>query len=269
MSDWKISPNVSDWKNSGGYCIPLDKRMVADDRWMKDVQVSDGFASLSEALYVTEQKARVAIQTYDKVVKELEMKADVQRGQQLCEMANRVRAEMASGAAAAWPMDAELSEQRIQRHMVHEERRRQRECERQREAPGGKKSRIMRDRDQDVSERIALGMASTGGGAGAGELTYDKRLFNQDTGIDSGFVDDQYNVYSGRLFAVQPLALSMLYRTNKHGDSDVYGGADEHIEKIARIGRFRPDKVFSSAPNGRLATRGTGRLSSMCKYFHP
>jgi hypothetical protein len=51
-------------------------------------------------------------------------------------MANRVHAEMASGAIAAWLMDVELSEQRIQRHMVHEERRR--------EASGGKKSRITR-----------------------------------------------------------------------------------------------------------------------------
>jgi SNW domain-containing protein 1 len=69
--------------------------------------------------------------------------------------------------------------------------------------------------------------------AAPGELTYDERLFNQDTGMDSGFADDQYNVYSGRLFAVQPVALSMLYRPNKHGNSNVYGDADEHIEKIA------------------------------------
>jgi SNW domain-containing protein 1 len=212
---------------------------------------------------------RVAIQTRRKVVKELEMKADEQRGQQLCEMTNQVRAEMASGAAAAWPMDAELSEQRIQRHMVCEERRHQRECERRREASGGKKSRITRDRDRDVSERIALGMASTGGGADAGELTYDERLFNQDTGMDSEFANDQYNVYSGRLFTVQPVALSMLYRPNKHDDYDVYDDADEHIEKIARMGRFRPDKVFSGAPDGRPSARGTGRLSSMGKYFHP
>jgi SNW domain-containing protein 1 len=203
------------------------------------------------------------------VVKELEMKVDVQRGQQLCEMANQVRAEMASSAAAAWPIYAELSEQRIQRHMVREERRRQRECERRWEASGGKKSRITRDRDRGVSERIALGMASTGGGAGTSELTYDKQLFNQDTGMDPGFVDDQYNVHSRRLFAVQPLAPSMLYRPNKHSDSDVYGGADEHVEKIARTGRFRPDKVFSGAPDGWPSARGTGRLSSMCKYFHP
>jgi hypothetical protein len=41
----------------------------------------------------------------------------------------------------------------------------------------------------------------------------------------------------------------MLYGPNKHGDSDIYGGVDEqHIEKRTRMGRFRPDKVFSGAP---------------------
>jgi SNW domain-containing protein 1 len=98
-------------------------------------------------------------------------------------------------------LDAELSEQRIQRDM----QRRHRECERQWEASSssGKKSRITRDRDQDVSERIALGMASTRGSTGTGEVAYDERLFNQDTGMDSRFaVVDQYNVYSGRLFAM-------------------------------------------------------------------
>ncbi|CAD6337217.1 unnamed protein product [Miscanthus lutarioriparius] len=218
MSDWKIAPRVSDWKNSGGYCIPLDKRVAADDRRMQDVQISDGFASLSEALYVAEQKAREAIQTRVKVVKELKMKAKEQRGQELREIANRARAD--SDAAAAPPVravDAELSQQRIQRDMVREERRRQRER----------------------------------------EVAYDERLFNQDSGMDSGFAaDDQYNVYSGRLFSVQPAALSMLYSPNKHGDSDIYGGADEqHIEKRTRTDRFRPDKVFSGAPERPVGKR--------------
>lgn len=76
-------------------------------------------------------------------------------------------------------------------------------------------------------------MASTGG---AGEVTYYERLFNQNMGKDSGFAgDDQYNVYSGRLFAAQS-ALSMLYRLNKNGDSDIYGDANEqHIEMIKAI----------------------------------
>ena len=48
------------------------------------------------------------------------------------------------------------------------------------DARGGKKSKITRDRDRDVSEQIALGqsnLASTGGG----DHAYDQRLFDQVT----------------------------------------------------------------------------------------
>lgn len=91
-------------------------------------------------------------------------------------------------------------------------------------------------------------MANTGGGGG--EVTYDQRLFNQEKGMGSGFAgDDQYNVYSGRLFAAQP-ALSTLYKPSKHGeeDPDAYGDADEHLGKIAKTRRFVPDKAFTGAP---------------------
>ena len=55
-----------------------------------------------------------------------------------------------------------------------------------------KKSKITRDSDQDISEKVALCMASSAGGAGRG-------------GMDSGFAtDDHYNVYDKALFTAQP-----------------------------------------------------------------
>ena len=45
-------------------------------------------------------------------------------------------------------------------------------------AHGGKRSKVTRDRDRDVSEKIALGQANTG--AKSAEALYDQRLFNQD-----------------------------------------------------------------------------------------
>ncbi|RCV20809.1 hypothetical protein SEVIR_4G087000v4 [Setaria viridis] len=258
--DWKIPPSVSDWKNAKGYCIPLDKRLASSDggRRMQGVQISDGFAGLSEALYVAEQKAREAIQMRDRVRKELMMKERQERERELREIANRARAEAASAAAPAAPVDTE--------RMQREERRRQREWERRREAWSGKKSSVTRDADRDVSERIALGMASTGGAAGAGEVTYDERLFNQETGINSGFAatDDMYSVYSGRLFAAQP-ALSTLYRLSRHGDSDIYSGdADKQIEKITRTERFKPDRGFSGT-----ADRPAGKRERPVEFDMP
>lgn len=244
--EWKVPPCVSDWKNPKGYSIPLDQRVAADGRRMQEVQISDGFASLTEALYVAEQKAREAVEMRRAVVREVNLKAAERKEQDLREIARKAREERASAAAAAPPVDVE---ERAQRDTLREERRRQREREKRRDASSsGKKSASARDKDRDVSERIALGMASGSGDGGGGEVAYDQRLFNQDRGMDSGFADDdQYNVYSGRLFAAQP-TLSTLYRPSKQGDSDTYGGdADEQLEKIAETGRFKPDKGFSGA----------------------
>ncbi|KAL0915802.1 hypothetical protein M5K25_013259 [Dendrobium thyrsiflorum] len=137
-------------------------------------------------------------------------------------------------------------EERLQRDKIREERRRERERERRLEAKDaamGKKSKFTRDRDRDISEKVALGMANTG--ARQGEVMYDQRLFNQDKGMESGFTgDDQYNIYDKGLFTAQP-TLSTLYRLRKDTDSEMYGGVDEQLEKIMKTDRFKPDKAFS------------------------
>lgn len=60
----------------------------------------------------------------------------------------------------------EEREERRRREEIREERRRERERERRleaRDAHGFKKSKLTRDRDRDISEKIALGMAKVGG----------------------------------------------------------------------------------------------------------
>ncbi|KAF3320714.1 SNW/SKI-interacting protein-like protein [Carex littledalei] len=271
QQDWKIPPCISNWKNPKGYTIPLDKRLAADGRGLQDVQINDNFAKLSESLYVAEQKAREAVAMRSKVQKELALKEKERKEQELRALAQKARSERTGIAPApAGPVsndDEEMvdeeapprpqkretreeREERIQRDKIREERRRERERERRleaRDAAVGKKSKVTRDRDRDVSEKIALGMANTGAGRG-GEVMYDQRLFNQDKGMDSGFVtDDQYNIYDKGLFTAQP-TLSTLYRPKKDADGDMYGGdADEQMEKIMKTERFKPDKAFSGA----------------------
>lgn len=283
QQDWKIPPCISNWKNPKGYTIPLDKRLAADGRGLQDVQINDNFAKLSEALYVSEQKAREAVAMRSKVQKEMLMKEKERKEQELRALAQKARSERTGTAPpAAVPihserntMDADMrgdydrprekdmdfpkesreeKEGRLQREKIREERRRERERERRLEAKDaamGKKSKITRDRDRDVSEKVALGMASVGAGRG-GEVMYDQRLFNQEKGMESGFVtDDQYNVYDRGLFTAQP-TLSTLYRPKKDVDTEIYGGADEHMEKILKTDRFKPDKGFTgtSEKNG-------------------
>ncbi|VAI61094.1 unnamed protein product [Triticum turgidum subsp. durum] len=282
QQDWKIPPCISNWKNPKGYTIPLDKRLAADGRGLQEVQINDNFAKLSEALYVAEQKAREAVQMRSKVQRELMLKEKERKEQELRALAQKARMERSGAPPPSTGMpvgggrererervddgDADMDleqpreqrretreerEARIERDRIREERRRERERERRLEAKEAagthKKSKLTRDRDRDVGEKVALGMAHTG--AKTGEVMYDQRLFNQDKGMDSGFAaDDQYNVYSKGLFTAQS-SMSSLYRPKKDGDSEVYGGdANEQLEKVMKTERFKPDKAFTGAP---------------------
>ncbi|XP_019199169.1 PREDICTED: SNW/SKI-interacting protein-like [Ipomoea nil] len=275
QQDWKIPPCISNWKNPKGYTIPLDKRLAADGRGLQEVQINDNFAKLSEALYVAEQKAREAVAMRSKVQKEMMMKEKERKEMELRELARKARSErtgVAHTGAAPAPSERgtvnddmnvdydhvhvrdvpkesrEERDEKSQRDKIREERRRERERERRLEAKDaamGKKSKITRDRDRDVSEKMALGMASTGGTRG--EVMYDQRLFNQEKGMESGFAtDDAYNIYDKGLFTAQP-TLSTLYRPKKDADAEMYGGADEQLDKIMKTDRFKPDKGFTGA----------------------
>ncbi|KAF8034164.1 hypothetical protein BT93_C0441 [Corymbia citriodora subsp. variegata] len=277
QQDWKIPPCISNWKNPKGYTIPLDKRLAADGRGLQEVQINDNFAKLSESLYVAEQKAREAVAMRSKVQKEMQLKEKERKEKELRALAQKARSERTGAAPPAavsiptekndmegvemrghyeregerdrdYPKETrEEREERLQREKIREARRRERERERRLEAKDaamGKKSKITRDRDRDISEKVALGMASAGAGRG-GEVMYDQRLFNQEKGMDSGFATvDQYNVYDKGLFTAQP-TLSTLYRPKKDLDSEMYGGADEQLDKIMKTERFKPDKAFS------------------------
>uniref|UniRef100_A0A0D6QR59 SKI-interacting protein SKIP SNW domain-containing protein n=1 Tax=Araucaria cunninghamii TaxID=56994 RepID=A0A0D6QR59_ARACU len=270
QQDWKIPPCISNWKNPKGYTIPLDKRLAADGRGLQEVQINDNFAKLSEALYVAEQKAREAVEMRSKIQRELMLKEKEKKEQELRALAQRARMERSGTATAVAPDKSaaltdraaplpsapapptketkEEREERVKREALRDERRRERERERRLEAKEGhvgKKSKVTRDRDRDVSEKIALGMANTG--TGTGEVIYDQRLFNQEKGMESGFAaDDQYNIYDKGLFTAQN-TLSTLYRPKKDAESEVYGGADEQLDKVLKTDRFRPDKGFAGA----------------------
>lgn len=146
--------------------------------------------------------------------------------------------------AGGYRESREEREARRQRDDIREERRRERERERRlesRDAHPSKKSKLTRDRDRDVGEKMALGMAKVGG---AGEVMYDSRLFNQEAGMASGFhTDDAYNMYDKPLFADRG---DKLYRPKAADDTEVYGGAAGGGDEV-RTDRFKADKGFAGA----------------------
>ncbi|XP_050374877.1 SNW/SKI-interacting protein-like [Argentina anserina] len=244
--DWSIPPCISQFKNNKGYTIPLDKRGGVDGRRLQDDQVSENFAHLQDSLHVTILKCKEELELRANVQRERMEKEQVRRDLELRDIAMRARVEGAAIAAAipehngeSTAMDTdETREERKKRDEIRRER------ERERRLTKNKRSRVTRDNNGDISEKIALGMAATGVGRGSGEeVMYDQRLFNQQKGMDSGFGnDDQYNVYEKRLFTAQS-TLSSLYRP-KDDDADTYGGADEQLGKIMKTDRFKSHKGF-------------------------
>ncbi|CAH8252730.1 unnamed protein product [Arabidopsis lyrata] len=260
QQDWKIPPCVSNWKNGKGYTIPLDQRVATDGRVLREGQVNDNFVKLSEAFDVAREKASEAVLMRLKVEREMAMKEKEGKEQELRNLAQKARSERIFAASESvdvprgdYDYDHKRGmgkEEQIQREEIREERRRERQRERRMEA---KNSKITRDRNRDVGEKVALGMAFTGGRGG--DVMYDQRLFNQEKGMDSGFAtDDQNNVYDKHLFTAKP-TLSTLYQPKKNLYDEMYGNADEQLDKIKNTERFKPVKAFSGLGSERAGKR--------------
>ncbi|KAG9446086.1 hypothetical protein H6P81_012214 [Aristolochia fimbriata] len=183
--------------------------------------------------------------------RELLLKEKDRKEQELRALAQKARSERTGVAPNAIPLPAERGmantdemqgdhervrerdmsketeeerDERLQREKIREERRRERERERgleTRDAAIGKKSKITTDRDRDVSEKVVLGKASTGGGLERSCMIRD--------------------------YLTRRKADDHLYKPKKDADTEMYGGADEQLEKVLKTDRFKPDKGFAGA----------------------
>jgi len=248
QQNWKIPPCISNWKNSKGYTIPLDKRLAADGRDLQEDVINDKFAKLSESLYIAEQVARQEVSSRHKIQKRVLVKEKERKEEMLKKLAEDARLHR-SGAAPVRETSAEEEEDqddegKAERDAVREERRRERERELRLEA-AGRKGKIMRDENRDVSEKIALGQA--GSGPKSDEALFDQRLFNQTVGLDQGFgEEDSYNIYSKPLFGGS--TANVLYRPRKGGEED-----EEDVNKLLATSKFKPDKEFSGVDRSKTS----------------
>lgn len=162
--------------------------------------------------------------------------------QKLVELAKKAREERAGIRAAA-----ERSEEERERDQLRHERHKERERDRRiSKAAPDKRSKLQRDKERDISEQIALGLASA---PPSQEALFDQRLFNQSKGLDSGFAgdDDGYNVYD-KAWRREGSTANAIYRPSKNVDRDVYG---DDLEKLVQTSRFQPDKGFAGADRGQ------------------
>ncbi|XP_072933881.1 puff-specific protein Bx42 [Epargyreus clarus] len=252
--DWKVPPCVSHWKNAKGYTIPLDKRLAADGRGLQQVHINENFSRLAEALYVADRKAREAVEARAQLERRLAQRDKERKEEHLRVLAQRARDHRAGirapddlpeGPEAEKVEGDEAAERDRLRAERHRERQRDRNLAR---AAPDKRSKLVKDRERDISEQIALGMPAkpTQGGEGM----FDQRLFNTSKGMDSGYGDDEaYTVYD-KPWRNQDTVGAHIYRPSRHADSDNYGG---DLDSIVNTRRFVADKEFAgtSASNTR------------------
>ncbi|KAL7068492.1 SKIP/SNW domain-containing protein [Cryptosporidium serpentis] len=192
IEQWKIPPSISNWKNPKGYTIPLDKRVQVDSRNLIDISVNDRFAALSESLYIAEQNSREQIKLRNELLKQRRIREEAEREEKLRELAEASRMERSQLLRSADNPDARSNAVLEDVEVEH-----RREIERElRLERAGKRNKMLRDEDRDISERVALGQAQPT----YSEVQYDTRLYNQSSGLDSGFEHETINVYDKPLF---------------------------------------------------------------------
>lgn len=249
QEDWRIPPPVSNWKNPKGFTVPLDKRLAADGRGLQDVQINDKFAQFSEALFMADRHAREEVKQRALMQQRLAEKEKQQKEDHLRMLAQQAREEKAGGSSSRRrsrsgsydsrsdseaSYDSDDSAVR-EREEARKERRREEERKlRQSRMGAERRVQVMaREQNRDISEKIALGLAKP---TQSKEGMYDSRLFNQTSGFDSGFNED--NAYDKPLFAAQD-AISSIYRPRANmDDDDDENAGDAEMEKIQKSSRF-------------------------------
>ncbi|KAI0546346.1 SKIP/SNW domain-containing protein [Xylaria curta] len=250
---WKIPPPVSNWKNPKGFTVPLDKRLAADGRGLQDVTINDKFAQFSEALFMADRHAREEVRQRALMHQRLAEKEKAQKEDNLRMLAQKAREERAGASKRRSSRDSRDSRSRSRsysysdsgsesddsevraREKARAEKRREEE-RKLRQSRMGTERRIQvmaREQNRDISEKIALGLAKPTAQA---ESMYDSRLFNQSSGFDSGFNED--NPYDKPLFAAQD-AINSIYRPSQNmEDFDDEAAGDREMAKIQKTSRF-------------------------------
>jgi len=244
--DWKIPPCISNWKNTRGYTIPLHMRVAADGHGLQNLQVNENFAKLTESLYIAENNARKAVEYRAAIEKKKAQKEKELNEEKLRKLAEQARRDIAAVETS------ERNTDQAERDEIRHERNRQRQRDRNiRNAAPEKRSKLEKEKDRDISEKIALGLPNVNNEKS--ETAYDHRLFNQSSGLNSGFVEDEaFNVYD-KPWQSSKNVVKNIYQPSKNIDEEVYG-AD--VSKITSDQRFVPDKPFSGAEGGQARKDG-------------
>jgi len=191
---------------------------------------------------MADRHAREEVRQRAMMQQRLAEKERAQKEEHLRQLAQQARAERAgggkarshSGSYSGSDSDSESDSSERERRKAREERKREEERKLRQSRMGAERRAqvLAREMNRDISEKIALGLAKPTQSA---EGMYDSRLFNQSSGFDSGFNED--NPYDKPLFAAQD-AISSIYRPRANGNDDDEADGDEELSRIQRTSRF-------------------------------
>ena len=272
MAAWVIPPSVSNWKNPKGYTISLDKRMAAAGE-AEAPEVGPGFAKLAEALMGAEDSSRAQVTLRAKLRAEQSDKAKELENENLRIKAAEARAARAAAVSStSAPVSAPSGggghgggddntpparrarddDDEARRKRDQQRRELEKEVERDvRLEAAGKRTRMSREQDRDVSERVALGLPVPKASA---ESQFDARLFNSGgagVGAGHGFDDDEDNHYTTRLFKSGGEHIYKPSAEVRAGDQSKAAAAK--LEELKSTERFQPafkggESAAASAP---------------------
>ena len=261
---WKIPPTVSNWKNPKGYTVPLDKRLAADGRGLQDVTINDKFAQFAEALFTADRHAREEVKQRTLMQQKVAEKEKLQKEEHLRMLAQKAREERSGARGRLYSSnrprsqgssrsrsvssysssESEDEEAARERDAMRRERRQENEKQLRQSRMGAERrlQMLAREQHRDISEKVALGLAKP---TQSKETMWDSRLFNQTSGLESGFNEDQH--YTKPLFAAQD-AISSIYRPRTNvDDGDDEEAGDAEYEKIQKSNRF---EILGKAKEG-------------------
>ncbi|KAJ3126266.1 Puff-specific protein Bx42 [Nowakowskiella sp. JEL0407] len=271
QAKWVIPPCISNWKNAKGFTIPLDKRLAADGRGINTVSINDKFASLSEAMYIAEGFAREQVRLRNEMAGRVAEKQKKEKEEELREKARTAREARAgfkptananqqskddsdSGSDSESEAESRIDEEEAAKIKERNEVRRERERQRVREMRmshmgSDLKAALAQSNTRDISEKIALGLAKP---APTAESLFDQRLFNQSSGIQSGFGDESsYNLYDKPLWNAG-ITGGGVYKVKK--DDNAIQGVD-----MDRVGKVLDGKGLGMGQDGAEAkSSGSG-----------
>jgi len=229
-------------------------------------------------LYVTEKQARKEIEERNKLQESIKMNDNLKKEQELSEAAKEARekkialavsnissvlttktddTEILLGKKAnrieATISDQKLEDEKQERNKLRNIRKKEIERDRRIEVAGNKKAKLTRDVDRDISEKIALGQAQP-----SKETMVDARLYNQVTGLETGFKEEEdYDLYDKPLFVDRTNASiykNVKANSNIDNDGDIGNDITESkklMEKIYKRGNMFEGADITSAQGGK------------------